>query len=88
MFSRARISVSNDTTQSRLLHEPTFRICNIDPITGNDIPNAITHPSLVDGNLTIYFETVDTLKAYINMPLNHPNKSLPFPASDDDDRGG
>jgi hypothetical protein len=62
-LSRARTSALNDTTQSRRLHEPTCRISNIDPITGNDIPDAITHPSLVDGNLTIFFETEDTRKA-------------------------
>jgi hypothetical protein len=36
----------------------------------------------------MYFETDGTRKAYIDMPLNHPNLHLPHPATNDDDRGG
>ncbi len=77
-----------DKTQSRRLHEPDFRISTTDPMTGHDIDNATSHPSLVDGDLTIYFDTEATRKAFINMPLNHPNHCLPFAATDEDDRGG
>ena len=77
-----------DQTQSHRLHEPEYRINTIDPMTGNDITDVATHPSLVDGNLTVYFETEATRKAYVDMPINHPNLSLPYPAADDDDRGG
>jgi hypothetical protein len=77
-----------DQTQSQLLHEPDHRINSSDPMNGHDIENITTHPSLVDGNLTIYFESESTRSAYQDMPLNHPNSSLPFKASNDDDRGG
>jgi hypothetical protein len=57
-------------------------------MTGNDIKNLKVHPSLVDGNLTIFFENNTTRKAYIEMPVNHPSMRLPFEASNEDDRGG
>ena len=77
-----------DQTQSHRLHEPEYRINTIDPMTGDDIENVTSHPSLADGSLTIYFETDATRMAYINMPLDHPNLHLPYPATVDDDRGG
>jgi hypothetical protein len=77
-----------DQTQSQRLHEPEHRINTIDPMTGNDIENVTSHPSLVDGSLTMYFETDGTRKAYMDMPLDHPNLHLPYPAADSDDRGG
>jgi hypothetical protein len=57
-------------------------------MTGADIANPENHPSLVDGNLTVYFESESTRKAYQEMPVNHPVESLPYPAGDQDDRGG
>lgn len=77
-----------DQTQSHRLHEPEHLINSIDPMTGHDIEDVTNHPSLVDGKLTIYFETEATRKAYLGMPLNHPNLRLPYPATLDDDRGG
>ncbi|MGB5260064.1 MAG: hypothetical protein WBO34_06005 [Gammaproteobacteria bacterium] len=77
-----------DQAQSHRLHEPEYRINTIDPMTGDDIEDVTSHPSLVDGNLTMYFETDATRTAFIEMPLNHPNLHLPHPASNEDDRGG
>jgi len=77
-----------DQTQSHRLHEPEHRINTIDPMTGDDIKDVRSHPSLEDGNLTVYFETEATRKAYLDMPIDHPNLHLPYPAADDDDRGG
>jgi hypothetical protein len=77
-----------DQVQSHRLHEPEYRINTIDPMTGNDIDNVTSHPSLEDGNLTMYFETAETRKAYLDMPLDHPNLQLPYPATDNDERGG
>jgi len=77
-----------DAAQSHRLHEPVYRISTIDPITGEDIDDVTTHPHLTDGNLTIYFETEATRKAYSELAIDHPNTHLPFPASTDDDRGG
>ena len=80
--------LSRDKEQSSLLHEPKSRISNIDSMTGDDITEASTHPSLTDGNLTMYFKSEQTRKDYINMPLNHPSLKLHFEASSRDDRGG
>jgi hypothetical protein len=77
-----------DQAQSHRLHEPEYRINTIDPMTGDDIRDATSHPSLADGNLTVYFETEATRQAYLDMPVDHPNLHLPYPASEDDDRGG
>ncbi|HPE81807.1 MAG: hypothetical protein KDI67_09175 [Gammaproteobacteria bacterium] len=77
-----------DRTQSQLLHEPKYRIDTIDPITGKSIDDITGHPSLVDGNLTIYFETQATRQAYLDMPTNHPTLRVPFAATEEDDRGG
>ena len=77
-----------DQGQSRRLHEPEHRINTIDPMTGKDIEDVTSHPSLMDGNLTVYFETDTTRKAYLELPLDHPNPHLPYPATDGDDRGG
>ena len=59
-----------------------------DPITGQDVENYMDHCSLLDGNLSIYFETEESCKEYQNMEFNHPYQHLPFPATNDDDRGG
>ena len=77
-----------DQARSHRLHKPGYRINTIDPMTGDDIENITSHPSLADGSLTIYFETDATRMAFINMPLDHPNLHLPYPATVDDDRGG
>jgi hypothetical protein len=85
---RATENLQRDQEQSHLLHEPRFRIMTTDPITGHDVKNYMDHCSLMDGNLSIYFETEESCKEYQNMELNHPNLCLPFPATNDDDRGG
>ncbi len=77
-----------DRTQSHRLHEPEHRVSTTDPMTGNDIQDVASHPSLVDGNLTIYFDTETTREAYLALPLDHPSLRVPFEAADDDDRGG
>lgn len=81
-------ALPRDQEQSHLLHEPTFRINTTDPITGGEITDRMHHPSVMDGNLTVYFETDASRQAYQEIPLNHPSLRLPFPATDDDDRGG
>ena len=77
-----------DREQSHRLHEPDHLINSIDPVTGRDLGDVQGHPSLMDGNLTIYFESESSRKAFQNMPLNHPYGRLPNPPSVDDDRGG
>lgn len=77
-----------DQTQSHRLHEPGHRINTIDPMTGEDISNVTSHPSLEDGDLTVNFATEATRKAYLAMPIDHPCQHLPYPATDEDDRGG
>lgn len=57
-------------------------------MTGNDIREVTHHPSIEDGNLTVYFESEATRKAFFEMPVNHSNRYQPLPATMDDDRGG
>jgi hypothetical protein len=77
-----------DQEQSHRLHEPDHLIGTIDPITGNDIGDVRDHPSLVDGNLTIYFESDKTKAEYEHTPVNHPYEHFIGNPSDDIDRGG
>jgi len=58
------------------------------PLPDNLIEDVASHPTLEDGNLTVYFETEATRKAYLDMPVDHPNLHLPYPAADNSDRGG
>jgi hypothetical protein len=57
--------LSGDQAQSHRLHAPEHRISTIDPITGDDIENVTSHPSQEDGDLTMYFSTDCTRKAYL-----------------------
>jgi YHS domain-containing protein len=84
----ASSALPRDQEQSHRLHEPDHLISTIDPMTGRDIIDVIGHPSLVDGNLTIYFESEKTKSEFKQVPLNHPYvHSLGKPA-EDMDRGG
>lgn len=80
--------LSRDQGQSQRLHEPSSRAPSIDPMTGNDIKNVTGHPCLGDGNLTVCFESEESHKAYIDLPVDHPTRNLPYPSTDEDDRGG
>ena len=83
----ATTPLARDQEQSHHLHEPDHLVGSIDPITGNDIGDVRGHPSLVDGNLTIYFESEKTKSEYEHTPVNHPYEhSLDNPS--DIDRGG
>jgi len=77
-----------DQEQSHRLHEPDHLIGTIDPVTGRDIGDLRGHPSIVDGNLTIYFESEDTKAAFEQMPVNHPYEHSLGEPSPVIDRGG
>lgn len=77
-----------DQDQSHRLHEPDHLINSIDPITGRDIGNVSGHPFIVDGNLTIYFESEMSRKTYRETPVNYPYARLPGNTSEEIDRGG
>ena len=77
-----------DQEQSRRLHQPDHIISTIDPITGHDVMGTPGRPSIVDGILTIYFESETTRKTYKDTPNNHPVEKLQGMPSEDDDRGG
>ena len=84
----ASSALTRDCEQSHRLHEPDHMIGTIDPMTGRDIPDVVGHPSVVDGNLTIYFESVETRLAFEQMPLNHPYEHDLGKPAEDMDRGG
>jgi hypothetical protein len=83
----ATTPLPRDQEQSHRLHEPDHLIGTIDPITGRDILDIRSHPSLVDGNLTIYFESLETRAEFEKMPLNHPCEHAIGEPSVDIDRG-
>ena len=84
----ATTALPRDQQQSHRLHEPDHLISTIDPITGHDIGDMTSHPSLIDGNLTIYFESEVTLQAFLKMPVNHPFEHSLGKPSEEHDRGG
>ena len=63
-------ALPRDQAQSHRIHEPEFRGNTIDPMTGDDIEDVTSHPSLADGNLTIDFESEATRKAYLALPTD------------------
>jgi YHS domain-containing protein len=64
--------LARDQTQSGRLHEPAQILSSTDPITGREIDDLTGHPYLVDGNVTMYFETEATRQEFIDMPIDHP----------------
>lgn len=84
----ATAPLPRDREQSHRLHEPDHLINTIDPVTGRDIADVLGHPSLVDGNLTIYFESEETKAQFESMPVNHPYEHSIGEPSVDIDRGG
>jgi hypothetical protein len=77
-----------DQAQSHRLHEPDHLINTIDPITGHDITDVTRHPHLEDGNLTIYFESEQTMREFLNTPVNHPYAQALGELPADAERGG
>ena len=55
-------------------------ITTTDPITGRDIDDVAGHPYVVEGDhyndITIYFETEETKKAYLDIQVEHPGADL------------
>jgi YHS domain-containing protein len=64
--------LERDQAQSKRLHEPEQIHSSTDPITGVEIGDVSGHPYLIDGNVTIYFESESTRKEFMDMPLDHP----------------
>ncbi|MBT9612815.1 MAG: hypothetical protein IV108_06060 [Burkholderiales bacterium] len=69
---RAADNLPRDRDQSHRLHEPNLMISSIDPMTGVEIDDLSGHPYIVDGNMVIYFETIETRQAFQDMPIDHP----------------
>ena len=80
--------LARDKEQSHRLHEPDHLVNTIDPNSGRDIWNLGEHPPIVDGMLTIYFESEQTKAEFEHMPVNHPCKHSIGKPSVDMDRGG
>lgn len=80
--------MERDQEQSHRLHEPLSITSHTDQITGNDVMGAEDHPYIIDGILTVYFESEKTRSDYLSTPLNHPVSKLSNKPSPEDDRGG
>jgi YHS domain-containing protein len=76
-----------DQTQSLRLHEPSWMVSTIDPITGNDIDMLAKHPHIIDGNVTMFFESEETKQAYLDMPIDHPFHLVDNPTDEGYDEG-
>ncbi|HYP67362.1 MAG TPA: hypothetical protein VEP67_03810 [Thiobacillaceae bacterium] len=76
-----------DRTQSLRLHEPNQMLTYIDPITGNEIDDLSGHPFIVDGNVTIYFESEKTRQEYLDTPIDHPFHLVDNPTGEGYDEG-
>jgi YHS domain-containing protein len=79
--------LERDKTQSVRLHEPAQIISSTDPITGRKITDLTGHPYLVDGNVTIYFETEATRQEFMDMPIDHPFHLVDNPTDEGYDEG-
>jgi YHS domain-containing protein len=76
-----------DQTPSLRLHEPTQMLSYIDPITGREIEDLSGHPYIVDGNITMYFESEETRQAYLDTPIDHPFHLVDNPTDEGYDEG-
>lgn len=76
-----------DQSQSTRLHEPDHMLSSIDPITGRDIEGLEGRPYLVDGNITMYFESEATRQAYLDTPIDHPFRLVDNPVDEGYDEG-
>lgn len=80
-------NLPREGVQSHRLHEPEQMISSIDPITGRDIDDLAGKPYLVDGIITMYFETEETRQAYIDEPTDHPFHLIDNPYDEGIDEG-
>lgn len=80
-------ALPRDQTQSVRLHEPAQILSSVDPVTGREIDDLAGRPYLVDGNLTIYFESDATRKEFMEMPLDHPFHLVDNPTDEGYDEG-
>ena len=76
-----------DQMQSVRLHEPDHLRNTIDPITGRDLEDIPGHPSHVDGNVMMYFESEATRQEYLDMPIDHPFHLVDNPFDEGYDEG-
>ena len=76
-----------DQMQSTRLHEPGQMLTSIDPITGRDIEDLEGRLYIVDGNVTMYFESEVTRKIYQDMPTDHPFRLVDNPTDEGYDEG-
>ena len=79
--------LQRDLTQSGRLHEPAQILSSTDPMTGVEIEDLAGHTYLVDGNVTMYFETEATRKAFMDMPIDHPFHLVDNPTDEGYDEG-
>lgn len=84
---RADDFLQRDQEPSHNLHEPQSMISTIDPITGRDIGSVEGKPSIVDGNMTMYFESEQTRQAYIDTNKSH-TLNLPDNSTEDGEAEG
>jgi len=80
----ATAPLARDLTQTGRLHEPAQILSSTDRITGVKIDDLTGHPCLVDGNVTMYFETEATRQEFMDMPIHHPFHLVDNPTPTDE----
>jgi hypothetical protein len=80
-------SLPRDRTQSDRLHQPEQMLTCIDPISGRYIEDLAGHPFIIDGNVTMYFESEETRQEYLDTPMDHPFRLVDNPTDEGYDEG-
>lgn len=80
-------ALERDRAPSARLHEPEHIMSRTDPMTGREITDVAGHPFLVDGNLTIWFESEQTRRDFVEMPTDHPFRLVDDPHGEGYDEG-
>lgn len=59
-----------------------MRICTVDPITFNDVPDPDGHPYVIEGSgknaLKIFFESEESRREYLGVTVECPGKDFQY----------
>jgi len=53
-----------------------MRVETTDPITGRDVKDLEHAPSIVDGDLKIYFESEESRQIFLDIDVEHPGSDF------------
>lgn len=79
--------ISYPATRPRAGACTSLRLSTIDPITRREIDDVTGHPFVIDGDLTIYFESETTRRTFLNIPTDHLFRLIDNPVDEGYDEG-